>query len=186
MTSEVLVDRKKIKNVNVATSIDTGSSVVGCFPLLPALPSSSLILPSPPVLHAHHSSRCQYVARSSASLRRLILPSLTVFAAIPGSVRLNSTTSATVNGVTYVPSAYAFPCSTTSRVGFVFAGTTSKKVFDMDPQDLSLGALDAAGTYCTSSLFGVDIEMSGVQAGLLGRSSFLFTLSVHLFCDVGG
>jgi hypothetical protein len=76
-----------------------------------------------------------------------------------------------------VPISYVFPCNTTCRIGFVFAGTSSKKVFDIDPRDLSLGAVDQEGTYCASSLFGVDIEVKGVQMGLLGSALFFPLIS---------
>ncbi|GAA5945760.1 hypothetical protein JCM10213_002713 [Rhodosporidiobolus nylandii] len=92
-----------------------------------------------------------------------------IYASIPGAYLTtadNSTVS--MNGVSYQPDRYEFPCTTTARVGFIFGGTTSRKVFDLDPRDLSLGKVEGKDGFCAGNLLGIDIEMGGQRMGLLG------------------
>ncbi|GAA5837140.1 hypothetical protein JCM11251_005265 [Rhodosporidiobolus azoricus] len=92
-----------------------------------------------------------------------------LYASIPGAYPVTVANSTiTVNGVDYEPSRYEYPCDTTARIGFVFGGTTSKKVFDLDPRDLNLGVVDAEKGICAGNLLGIDFEMQGAKMGLLG------------------
>ncbi|GAA5900257.1 hypothetical protein JCM6882_002289 [Rhodosporidiobolus microsporus] len=92
-----------------------------------------------------------------------------LYDSIPGAYSVDVANSTlTVNGVAYEPSRYEYPCNTTAHIGFVFGGTTSKKVFDLDPRDLNLGVVDAEKDICAGNLLGIDFEVQGQPMGLLG------------------
>ncbi|GAA5986185.1 hypothetical protein JCM11641_002882 [Rhodosporidiobolus odoratus] len=92
-----------------------------------------------------------------------------IFKAIPGAYLDPEPQTVSLNGQDYVIDNYIYPCNSTLSPGFSFYGGGSTQ-FTFNPLDYNLQTIDSKN--CYASIMGVDIELNGTPAALLG-SDFL-------------
>ncbi|GAA5986883.1 hypothetical protein JCM11641_006580 [Rhodosporidiobolus odoratus] len=108
-----------------------------------------------------------------------------IYAQIPGAYLDTSEearTTISLNGVPYTLDRYVYPCNATARPGYVFAGG-EERTFDVNPQDMSLAAIDATKTSCAGTIIGVDVNLGGATVGILGIDFLKSWYSVFNFGD---
>ncbi|GJN87654.1 hypothetical protein Rhopal_000609-T1 [Rhodotorula paludigena] len=106
----------------------------------------------------------------------------TIHSAIPGA-KLYDTITQGLNGVDYTVERWQYPCNAQiGQVGLSFDGGR-RQVAQIQPDTFNFGYADEdSKEMCASTFFGVDIELGGVKAGILGAN---FLRNVYAKFDFG-